>query len=316
MPAGWRARLDGDFEAVRGAFLRVRAGEARFVPCPHECGCAHEVIRHDDGSIVGVCRCESWDCDDIKLSEEDLALLELNWSRLGRAIAKALGCEAKDATFGVPGLLQVGSFGSDGLPVVLCIQHEPGELRAALAELGLRLQRSFALLAPTGRLMDAHCHSMIASARGRFFDLESNLTVMPSGLLVAAKSAGEMFAALLPERSEELSEDELRRIYARVLLTAKDEKGAREAPIKDVFDLYCLKAFSAGEVAVRLDCSKATVMNRLATLKGLAGVAAIELRAYGPFFERVERELTDPRARRVRRKAAAYGDDPSDDGGG
>jgi hypothetical protein len=77
--------------------------------------------------------------------------------------------------------------------------------------------------------MDAHCHAMIASARARFFGLESNLAVMPSGLLVAKKSAGEMFAGLLPERSEELSEDELRRIYARVLLTAKDERGARES---------------------------------------------------------------------------------------
>ena len=316
VPAGWRARLDGEFDAVRGAFLRARPGaSARSYPCPHECGCSHEVVRHDDGRIVGVCRCESWNCDDIPLKEEDLVLLELNWSRLGRGIAKALGCEAKEATLGVPGLLQVGSFGSDGLPVVLCIQHEPGELRAALAELGLRLQRPFALLAPTGRLMDAHCHAMIASARARFFGLESNLAVMPSGLLVAKKSAGEMFAGLLPERSEELSEDELRRIYARVLLTAKDERGAREAPIKDVFDLYCLKAFSAGEVAGKLNCSKATVMNRLVTLKRLAGVPALELRAYKPFFERVERELTDPRARKVRGKAAAYGDDPPDEGG-
>jgi hypothetical protein len=213
-------------------------------------------------------------------------------------------------------VLQVGSFGSDGLPVVLCIQHEPGELRAALAELGLRLQRPFALLAPTGRLIDAHCHAMIASARARFFDLESNLSVMPSGLLVAAKNAGEMFGALLAERSEDVSEDELRRIYARVLVTAKEEKGTREAPIKDVFDLYCLKGFSAGEVAAKLDCSKATVMNRLATLKRLAGVPAIELRTYKPFFERVERELTDPHARRLRRKAAAYGDDPSEEAEG
>jgi hypothetical protein len=315
VPARWRSRLNGDFDAVRGAFLRARPEAARYVPCPVECGCNHEVVRHDDGSIVGVCRCEEWNCDDLPLQEEDVVLLELNWSRLGRAIATAFGCESKEASLGVPGVMQVGSFGGVALPVVLSIQHEPGDQRAVLAELGVRLQRPFAFLAPTGRLMDAHCHATIASARARFFDLESNLTVMPSGLLVAGKSAGEMFAALLPEQSEELGEDELRRIYARVLLTAKDEKGAREAPIKDVFDLYCLKAFSAGEVAVKLDCSKATVMNRLATLKGLAGVPAIELRAYKPFFERVESDLTDPRARRVRRKASAYGDDPSDERG-
>jgi hypothetical protein len=86
VPASWRARLDGDFDAVRGAFLRARVDAARSFPCPRECGCAHEVVRHESGRIVGVCRCESWNCDDIALKEEDLVLLELNWSRLGRAI--------------------------------------------------------------------------------------------------------------------------------------------------------------------------------------------------------------------------------------
>ena len=88
VPAGWRARLDGDFDAVRGAFLRTRPGlTASAVPCPHGCGCAHEVIQHDDGRIVGVCRCDSWNCDDLALREEEIVLLELNWSRLGRAIS-------------------------------------------------------------------------------------------------------------------------------------------------------------------------------------------------------------------------------------
>ena len=168
VPAGWRARLGGEFEAVRDAYLRVRPGDpGRSFPCPHGCGCAHRIVCHDDGRIVAVCRCESWNCDDIRLTPEDVVLWELNWSRVGRAMAKALGCDAREATFGIAGLLQVGSFGSDGLPVVLCIQHERGELRAALAELGLRLQRPFALLSPTGRLMDAHCHAMIGSASSR-----------------------------------------------------------------------------------------------------------------------------------------------------
>jgi hypothetical protein len=261
-----------------------------------------------------VCRCESWNCDDIPLKEEDLVLLELNWSRLGRAIAKALGCEPKEAAFGVPGVIQVGSFGGDGVPVVLCIQHEPGELRAALAELGLRLQRPFALLAPTGRPMDAHCHAMIASARARFFNLESSLKLMPSGLLGAAKQGAELFGALLAVPAEEISEEELRRIYAQILLTAKEQSGVREAPLREVFDFYCLKGFSAQEVAVKLGCSKATVMNRLGTLRELAGVAAEKLRAYKPFFEQTERALRDPRARRLRRKDAAYGDDPAEPG--
>ncbi len=82
--------------------------------------------------------------------------------------------------------------------------------------------------------------------------------------------------------------------------------------MKEVFDFYCLKGFSAQEVAVKLGCSKATVMNRLGTLWEVAGVAAEKLRAYQPFFEQTENALRDPRARRVRRKDAIYGDDTPD----
>ena len=59
---------------------------------------------------------------------------------------------------------------------------------------------------------------------------------MPSGLLVAAKQGAELFGALLAGPAEEISEEELRRIYAQMLLTAKDQRGVREAPMREVFD--------------------------------------------------------------------------------
>ena len=140
VPRGWESRLNGEFETVRGAFLRARPGRpARSVPCP-ECGCSHEAVPHDDGTFVGVCRCDSWDCDDIALTAADLVILELNWARLGRALAAAFGFDPKEADFGVPGVMQVGAFGSTGLPVVLSIQHEPAEFRSALTELAARLR--------------------------------------------------------------------------------------------------------------------------------------------------------------------------------
>ena len=114
------------------------------------------------------------------------------------------------------------------------------------------------------------------------------------------------------EEKVELSEQEQRRIYACMLLATKDQAGTREAPLKDVFDFYCLKDFSAGEIALRLGCSKASVINRLATLREIAGVPARYLRVYKPFFEAIEKSLTEPRAWRVRRDAAAYGDDPTE----
>jgi hypothetical protein len=111
------------------------------------------------------------------------------------------------------------------------------------------------------------------------------------------------------ERDDDLSDDELRKIYARVLLTSAKRSGGREAPLKEVFDRYCLDGLSARKVSEVLGCSKSTVMIRLATLKRIAGVPATRLRTYKPFFERVEESLRDPRARRGLRKQAAYGDE-------
>ena len=117
------------------------------------------------------------------------------------------------------------------------------------------------------------------------------------------------------EGSGGLRDDELRKIYAGILLMAREEPGGRAGALKEVFDYYCLKGFSAREVSVKLGCSKATVMIRLAMLRAIAGVPAIELRAYKPFFEETERALREPRARRVRPEDATYGDDPPDEGG-
>ena len=198
------------------------------------------------------------------------------------------------------------------MPVLLVVRHGADGLGDVVAELVARVKGRFALLAPTGGQVDARCQELLASVGARFFDLGSRMDLLPSGRLSARQKAGQMFASMLPEQGEEFSDDELRRIYGLVLVTAKEQKGSREGPIKDVFDLYCLKGLSAGEVAVKLDCSKATVMNRLATIKKLAGVPAIALRAYKPFFDQMEKDLTDPRARRLRRKDAAYGDNPPD----
>jgi len=111
--------------------------------------------------------------------------------------------------------------------------------------------------------------------------------------------------------SDEL-DDEALKMYAAILLTGRDEPGARGAPLKEVFDFYCVKGFSAQEVSVKLGCSKATVMNRLATLRKIAGLPARELRAYKPFFEQAEKVLHEPRARRVRPEDALYGDERSE----
>jgi hypothetical protein len=125
------------------------------------------------------------------------------------------------------------------------------------------------------------------------------------GKVDAVRKAQRASGAVEPH--DDLDDEELRKIYARVLLTSARRPGGREAPLKEVFDRYCLDGLSAKKVGEALGCSKSTVMNRLAALKKIAGVPAAKLRTYKPFFERTEESLRDPRARRGCRKQAAYG---------
>lgn len=318
VPAGWRMRAGKHFEGMHKAFLRTTTRHAHSFQCPRECGCAHEIVRHGNGRVVAVCRCESWNCDDIILSVADTVLVELNWPKFGRAIANAFGCDAKDAgascTSLFAGTRQVAAFGGAGLPVVLTIQRDRGSFAGVVTHLVAALKERFILLAPTSRHMDANTHALLNGAKAGFFDLESHLTLMPSGLLHAPKSGGELFSALLPPVIEELTMEVARKLYALVL-ACHTEQVLREAPIKSVFDLYCKMGFSAEETAIKLKCSKATIINRLKLLRQRTGVSADKLRDYKPFFEEIETSLADPRARRIRRKDAMHGDDPDEDHG-
>jgi hypothetical protein len=302
VPAGWRARLDGEFDAVRGAFLRARpSASARSYPCPHECGCSHEVVRHDDGRIVGVCRCESWNCDDLPLREEDLVLLELNWSKLGRAIASTFGCDAKESVFGMPGVMQVASFGGAALPVVLCIQHEPGEFRSALTELAVRLREGFILLAPTNRFVDGNCKDLLASSRAGCFDLESHVTLAAQGNLRARKRGVELFVGFLPKENEPVPEDVTRQAF-RLIEQLDSEQGIRAPSVLTVFRLYCEEELTAEQIARKCRCSKGTVINRLKLIREKTQMEPNELRRFSSQFSKIEDDVRESKATYIHRK--------------
>src|SRR6266516_2677868 len=96
VPSIWRRRVGEQFEVFRRAFLQVRPGSAQSFPC-RKCGCAHDVVIHGPGDIVAVCACEPWNCPDLKLTPVDIEILELNWSKLARALCKAFGLAARPA---------------------------------------------------------------------------------------------------------------------------------------------------------------------------------------------------------------------------
>ena len=312
VPALWRSWLGGDFAAFRGAFLRQRPERAGSYPCPNACGRTRDVVGRADGSFVAVCACDPWNGDDFAVRAADLVLLELSWSGLGRALCRALECDVRDTDLGVPGARQIGAFSPAAVPVVLSIQDDRDDFRLALAGVAARLGKPFILLAPTSGFVDAVGLEMLRGARAEFFDLETNVLLMPSGSLQAKNNPTGLFAAFLPGPAGQAPDEVARQLFALVEELEAEGKW-RKAPVTKVFHLYCVKGLSRAEVAKGCGCVPALVTLRLKLIEKKLGRKPIELRQLSPQFEQIEDSLSDPRAKNIYRKGAIYGDSPDDE---
>lgn len=150
---GWRQRAGLNYEGLRSAFLSETGRESDSFPSAHVCQCRLRVVRHPDGSIVGVSDCGSVGCKDVSLARRNLALLAVSWLKLRQAVASAFDCDAKDMDWGLPGTRQIASLGGTSLPVVMTIQHDATAFRSLVGQLVARLPRPFILLAPTSRFI-------------------------------------------------------------------------------------------------------------------------------------------------------------------
>lgn len=300
----WRNQLGNDFDSFKAAFLRTRPQPAKSFPCPNECGCAHEVVENKDGSLVAICRCEPWNCDDIRLTAADVVLLELNWSKLGRAIAKAFGCEAMELRWDLPNTLQVAAFSNAAVPVVLTIQNERDEFRRVAAELSARLRQPFILLAPTAQFVDGKSKELLANCKAGFFSLESHVTMMSSGLLHSAKSGGELFATHLPEKQDTLKQTEATRIF-ELMRKLRSDSANQKAPPIDVFIFTVLEGLSQKETAKRCKCVPSLVSSRVKAIERTFNLTIEQLRNYASEIREMQSSVKgDKRAKKT--DGAAY----------
>lgn len=163
--AEWRQLTGTDFDAFKEGFLQKSGRQASSFPCPRKFGCTHQV-KARGAAFVGICKDDDGTgCDDLPLTADDVAVWELNRSRLGKAISKSFECDAKDVDLGLPGTKQTASFGNVAMPVVLTIQCDRASLANAVAQLVAKLKEHFILLAPTSRFLDANSSGLLKSAK-------------------------------------------------------------------------------------------------------------------------------------------------------
>jgi hypothetical protein len=298
----WQLWLGEHFAAFKNAFLeRSTSPPARFYPCPHECGCLHEVVSHPGGSLVGVCRCEPWNCDDLALHTEDLFFYRLSWSRLGRALCKSLDLQPKTAGFGLSNTRQIGSWSAAAVPVILTLASTGTEFRVTAAELSARLRQPFILLGPSAAGLTATSQEVLANVGAQFFPLAGTVALKPGGALQPVRLPGELFARFAPQEQAPPPEDVARRAFALIQQLDSDQRLGAPA-VLTVFRCYCIEERSIGEIARRFRVSKATIFRRLEWIRAKTGLDPRDLRRISTHLEKIEDDVADARAEHIHRK--------------
>lgn len=262
----WRGLAGEQFSLFQKSFLQPEPEPAFSISCPEHCGCAHEIVEHRNGRLVAVCRCDPWNCDDFTVTAADIVVWRLNQPKFRRDLSHAFGCEAMDADLGIRRTRQIGTFGHARVPVVLTILRDRPEFVSMARQLVGLLRERFILLAPTAGHLDGGTQAVLRNVNAAFFDLESNIEILPSGQLRARKPGAELFKAYLPEMRDAILESDkalVWRLFSELLAIGDGWK----APPARVFDLMVFKKKSKTQTASECDCAASLITKRVALIE-------------------------------------------------
>jgi hypothetical protein len=308
----WKRMIGPSFEAFKALCLEPSSFQVRSVRCPRVCGCDHRVVAgHDGVGALGVCRCEPPVCPDIPLSSADLTALKVNQARLGRALCKAFGFAVRHAVLPSPNTFQFGAWSSDAVPAILTIQVQNSVFRRVVAELVANLRRSFILFAPTSDFFDAPSQSILENHGAAFFGLDSHVTLTDQGTLHATRPPGELFARFTPQ-PKDIDLDVA--IRACALVHALDtDKPLKRPSVLTVFRHYCIDELSYARIAGKYECSRPTIVRRMALIRKKTGLGPEQLRRLSPHIAKLEDAARDSRAAHIRPQAMGESEDDLED---
>ena len=259
------------------------------------------MVSHGPEQFVGVCRCESWNCDDVPLNRDDLVLWQLAWPKLARALAHAFDLEPRPADLGLSGTFQIGSWSSAAVPVLFALPATEADLLQSVHLLVGRWRQPFILLTPTARHLGGSVRELLAGVGAGWFPLASIVDCSAPGTLVSRVSPGELFGRFSPQPGETVDASAARQAFA-LLTKLEGGRSGRSPTVLTVFRLYCIEELSAEQIARKCGCSKPTVLSRLKVIRQETGLPPATLRRFSAQFDQLEDEVSEPRARRIHRR--------------
>jgi hypothetical protein len=241
------------------------------------------------------CRCNPGRCDSFGVTPEDLSPLELNWSKLGRALCAALKLSSKPVRLGVYNTEQIGSWSAEAVPVILTVQSHQGEFFHAVSALVARVGKPFILFAPTSHLVSATARELLGASGSVFLPLDAYVIFNEDGTLEAGRAPEELFGQVAPGLKEPEDEDQARRALALI------ERLEAECPmspptVSTVFRLYCIEELTIEKIARRCRCSVGTVANRLELIRRKTRVDPKDLRRVSDHLNRIQEDVAAAKA--------------------
>jgi hypothetical protein len=333
----WEKELGTDFQAAR-AFFHPTQQQVGSYPCTRSnpCGCRHRVIFESPEDVCAVCDCEEGGCEAIQLGPNDLIVYTLDGRVFAASIRRAFHFDEINSS-GFEGVRSylVGSWGVRRSQVFFNVPISESGLLNEIDRLCAAVPDPFVLLTPTARFCTPRVQQALRRQGCGQMPLDGTLTLTAPGvveLIPAAKSAVDAFLgdfgkqvaqgkplelaiarveakldAIAKSRSQGMAGDEELPAevahHALALVKRLDTENRLKKPsILTVFRLYCINEMSATEIAGQCCCSKASIIKRLNILARKTGMPAAKLRRYSAQFERMEAELGDWRAKRIRRR--------------
>lgn len=120
-------------------------------PCGGRCGGYMDVVKHGDGTFVGVC---SSGCDKRALQKTDLIVYRPDFTAIFSGLAQAFGVNgvAHTEVDGLPACWQIGEYNpaaSYRFPVVAMVEAQTGRIERAIGQLAAKYNNLFFVLLPS-----------------------------------------------------------------------------------------------------------------------------------------------------------------------
>lgn len=154
VPTVWKEQLGAEYHGA-SKFLRPTLHHAEAYPCPSPGGdgCPRRVVRHAGADIVAVCGDDPKRCESIRLTPQEVTLLEIDLNGLAKEIVSGLGVSWQTfAMTPAPGVYRIGSYTQSfnrHLPVYLLLRQSAEDVRQSAQDFAVGSDASSIVLVPT-----------------------------------------------------------------------------------------------------------------------------------------------------------------------